>query len=251
MGWVGRLRRRATPGPPPVARAGEEPPPHWRTRDGTWDEAMWSAVVRQNEYQVPERLGEADVVVDVGAHIGCFSWLCLARGAGRVHAYEVEPANFELLSANLAPAGERARARHGAVWRSDREEDLFFSPPQLDIDTGGGSVMDGRGEPAGRSLPFAAVLEEAVAAAPSGRVRLLKLDCEGSEYPILYTAPTLDAIDEIVGEYHERPQDPRFEGMPDFTIAALASFLAERGFAVQSAQTDPRGLGHFRATRPV
>jgi FkbM family methyltransferase len=248
MGRLGRLWRRASAGAP-AAAAVQDPPAHWRTRPGTWDEAMWSAVVHQNEYEVPERLEHSDVVVDVGAHIGCFSWLCLARGAGRVHAYEVEPANFELLAANLAPAGERARAHHGAVWRSDREEDLFFSPPQLDIDTGGGSVMDGRGEPAGRSLSFAAVLDEAVAAAPSGRVRLLKLDCEGSEYPILYTAPTLDAIEEIVGEYHERPRDPRFEGMPDFTIAALASFLADRGFEVRSAQTDPRGLGHFRARR--
>jgi FkbM family methyltransferase len=255
MRWRERLRRRfrrpAADAPESAAASlpAGDPPAHWRTRPGTWDEAMWSAVVRQNEYDVPARLEGGDVVIDVGAHIGCFSWMCLARGAGRVHAYEVEPHNFALLETNLAPAGERALARHAAVWRSDRDEELFFSPPQLDIDTGGGSVMDGRGAPVAHSVPFGAVLEEALAAGDSGRVRLLKLDCEGSEYPILYTAPTLEPIEEIVGEYHERPQDPRFAGLPGFTIAALAEFLAARGFEVQSAQTDPRGLGHFRATR--
>jgi FkbM family methyltransferase len=249
MGWLDRLRRRAAPGTP-VPAAPLEPPAHWRTRRGTWDEAMWSAVVTQNEYDLPDRLAPEDVVIDVGAHIGCFSWMCLARGAGRVLAFEVEPANFALLEANLAPAGDRAVARHAAVWRSDRAEELFFSPPQLRIDTGGGSVMDGHGAPVDRSVAFSDVLAEALGASASGQIRLLKLDCEGSEYPILYTAPTLEPLREIVGEYHERPQDPRFTGLPAFTIAALSEFLRGRGFEVSSAQTDPRGLGHFHATRP-
>jgi len=34
------------------------------------------------------------------------------------------------------------------------------------------------------------------------RVRLLKIDCEGSEFPILYTSKMLEYVDEIVGELH-------------------------------------------------
>ena len=34
-------------------------------------------------------------------------------------------------------------------------------------------------------------------------MRLLKLDCEGAEWPILLTSRRLHLIDEIVGEFHE------------------------------------------------
>ena len=34
------------------------------------------------------------------------------------------------------------------------------------------------------------------------KIDILKLDCEGSEYPILYTCTQIQSIKNIVGEYH-------------------------------------------------
>ena len=34
-----------------------------------------------------------------------------------------------------------------------------------------------------------------------GKIDILKIDCEGSEYPILYTSLCMHSIDNIVGEY--------------------------------------------------
>ena len=39
------------------------------------------------------------------------------------------------------------------------------------------------------------------------RARLMKIDCEGSEFPILLTSKLLTRVDRIVGEYHEIPSE--------------------------------------------
>jgi hypothetical protein len=100
------------------------------------------------------------------------------------------------------------------------------------------------------------------------RVRLLKLDCEGAEWPILLTSQRLGLIDEICGEFHEiggqfleisedRPeQQPvfSFANVEKFTIDMLVDTLSDAGFAVTwRRHTRPtgaiEGLGLFFATR--
>ena len=67
------------------------------------------------------------------------------------------------------------------------------------------------------------------------RVRLLKLDCEGSEYEILRAcaAETLDRIDYIVLEIHESPGIPHAR-------QDLIDFLAGHGFSAEIYD------GHYR-----
>jgi hypothetical protein len=99
-------------------------------------------------------------------------------------------------------------------------------------------------------------------------VRLLKLDCEGAEWPILLTSRRLHLIDEICGEFHEiggdfleinedRPaQRPvfSFANVEKFTIDLLVEHLTDAGFTVTwHRHTRPggaiEGLGLFFATR--
>ena len=75
------------------------------------------------------------------------------------------------------------------------------------------------------------------------RCDLLKLDCEGAEYEILYGAgaETLGRIGNLVLEYHE--------GMNANGPDELDAFLRERGFAVtRFAPLDVEG-GHLHAER--
>ena len=85
---------------------------------------------------------------------------------------------------------------------------------------------------------------------------MLKIDCEGAEYPILFTTTQLNYIEEICGEYHVvppqiMPERAKVKGMADeFDGHALKKFLEAAGWSVQ-IETTAQGnqLGQFRATR--
>lgn len=223
-------------------------PSHWRIRQGTWDELIFREVVIDNQYGLHTRYCRNDVILDVGAHCGAFTWACVVRGAGTVLAYEVDGENFELLKHNLAPLGPRTLIWNVAVWRSDRSEDLFQLPRRRLANTGEGRVSNLCGVLAVQSVRFDEIVEMAAQRASNGRVRLAKLDVEGAEFPILYTSRTLRYLDELVAEYHERERTPlgHTETLPPFTVRDLAHYLKVRRFEVSWRETAP-GVGILRA----
>ena len=171
-------------------------------RPGTNDDVIYANVVTRNEYRVPDDLSAA-LVIDIGMHVGAFSHLALTRGAAEVHGFEPEASNFSCAVRNLAPFGARARLHNRAVWRSDiAAPALHFWRSTDDANTGGGSLIWDTDGPLVDTVPFDAVID---AASENGRRRisLLKIDCEGAEFPILLTSKRLACIDRIVGEYHE------------------------------------------------
>src|SRR5262249_49186033 len=78
-------------------------------RPGTNDDVIYNSVVTGTEYRLPDRLAPDSVVIDIGAHVGAFSYLALTRGAGSVYAFEPEPSNLAWARVNLAPFGDRVR----------------------------------------------------------------------------------------------------------------------------------------------
>ena len=68
------------------------------------------------------------------------------------------------------------------------------------------------------------------------KVRILKIDVEGSEYPILYTSQHLEKVDVIVGEFHEMAN--ALETINDYTFnrEGLAKFLEDNNFEVVKMQ---------------
>jgi FkbM family methyltransferase len=248
-------------------------------RSGTLDEAIFNAVVGFNEYRLPERFAAGDIVIDVGAHIGCFAQAVLARGCENVYGIEPDGANFEIAADYLKPHIDSGRLQlvRGAAWRSDRNTDELrfdgYHPfPKSFIgmagilNTGNGSVIWGSGEPVAK-IAFDEIVDR-VTNRGERRVRLLKLDCEGAEWPILLTSQRLGLIDEICGEFHEiggqffeisedRPaKQPvfSFENVERFTIDVLVDHLTAAGFTVTwhrhtRPTGSPEGLGLFFATR--
>lgn len=229
-------------------------------RPGTNDEAMFRHIVTHNEYDLPERFRGDETIVDVGVHIGGFSYLALSRGAGRVIGYEAEPGNVACARRNLAEFGDRAVVHHRAVWRSDRPATrlhltLSDDPPN----TGGNSVVWESAGPGVEAVGLDTLLEQATDGG-RGRVALLKIDCEGSEFPILLTARRLDRIDRIAGEFHEYgcprnpqviPEHARVDGVPEFTVEALVAGLERAGFHVTWRRHEDSFLGLFFAERPA
>lgn len=232
--------------------------PYLRFRPGTLDWRAFDEVVFGNEYGLPEMFGPQDVVLDVGMHIGSFSFAALLRGAGTVYGFEPEKENFALACHNLRLFPGRTRLRNQAVWRSDRTGDRLFHEGSAAENTAGGSVLWAT---SGQEVDVAA-FDDVVREATEGgrrRVRLVKLDCEGSEFPVLLTSRTLHLIDEIRGEYHEindgtyntQPVSPsaRVEGVERFSVGVLAGCLERAGFTVTTRRAGSTSLGWFVATR--
>jgi FkbM family methyltransferase len=179
------------------------------------------------------------------------------RGAEHVYSIEPDPANCALAADHLKPYIDKGlvQLRQQAVWRSDPNDDELrfdgyhpfpqsFKGMEGVLNTGDGSVIWGEGEPVAK-VAFDDVVDLATNRGER-RVRLLKLDCEGAEWPILLTSRRLHLIDEIVGEFHEiggpfleiaedRPSKAPFfhsDRVAAFTIDEFLRVLREAGFSV-------------------
>lgn len=218
-------------------------------RPGTADDVIYDQVVRQNEYLLPERLPSGALVVDIGTHVGTFSYLALTRGAATVVGFEPEWSNYRCAERNLSPFRPRAHVHCAAVWRSDAAAGrLPFVPSNDAANTGGGSVIWEADGHLVDAVPFDAVVEAATAGGRR-RVDLVKIDCEGAEFPILLTSRLLHRIDHIVGEYHELraplPAHAAIPGYTEFAVGDLMRVLRASGFAVTWERRAIGGYGEL------
>ena len=251
----------------------------WQFRHNTLDRAIFNGVVLFNEYQLPASFAPEDIVIDVGAHIGSFAYAAATRGCQNIYSIEPDLTNFEIAAENLRDYLEQGCVQlvRGAAWRSDPNDDeLHFDgyhtfPESYKgmegiINTGNGSVVWGVGEPV-KKVAFDEIVDR-VTNRGERRVRLLKLDCEGAEWPILLTSSRLHLIDEICGEFHEiggqfleisedRPSmQPvfRHQRLTNFIVEDLIAYLSDAGFAVTYRRHRRptgalEGLGLFFAKR--
>lgn len=219
--------------------------PKFRQGSSPSDSGIWREVVDHNEYNLPSMFSALDLIIDIGAHIGAFSYATLVRGVGEVHAYEPFPESFALLRENVAEFGSRAVPHYGAVWRSDRMADELFV-----------STLDNMSvlwQDSGTKVPVFSLDEILrIQAQDKGRrVRLLKLDCEGAEYPILFTSKLLHLVDALCGEFHlfKVSDRAKVDGFPNFDGEAIRKFLTEQGFKVKILPGNHPVLGYFFASR--
>jgi len=203
-----------------------------RLRPGTHDETILREVLEERIYPVDDlELEDGDRVVDVGAQIGTFSLLAASRGA-RVVAVEPSPMNLELLRHNVALNGfeERVGVVEAAVWRpGEPKRTLFHSYTNL----GGHSLLGWVG-PAREVACLS--LAELFERAGVERCRVLKVDAEGAECPILYSAgrSLLARVERVYAEVIDHPglEALRRPEEPPWDHDGLMEFLAGAGFAV-------------------
>lgn len=153
---------------------------------------------------VPVRPG--DLVLDIGANHG-FASCYFARRSAQVIAFEPSPRVFALLEKNIAGnrLGEKIVAHRAAVTGRDGSATLL----ETRAHGGGMSTLEpafaraaGVAYEGGREVETRSI--STVLAALPQRVRLLKLDCEGSELAILEALGEGDLarLDAIALEYH-------------------------------------------------
>ena len=182
-------------------------------------------------------------IVDVGAGIGDYTLYAAARHpASKVFSFEPFPGSYALMEENLR--------LNGIANVQVFDEAIGSASGELVLDL-----------TSGEPLQFQSHLENARSAEKNLSVRalslgdalpklgldscdLLKLDCEGAEYSILFgAAPSvLEHIHRIVMEYHDN--------VTEHTHADLARFLSERGFQVETFPNPVHSyLGYLRAVR--
>lgn len=212
-------------------------PRHWHLRPGTLDARIFRAVILGNEYRLPRRFHPDDVILDIGGHIGSFALAALRRGAGKVITFEPEPGNFALLRDNLAPFGDRASVRPVAVWGNDVPAGGLHLANLLDPRNTGASRIGDTGVQV-QAVTFDDLIEQ--------RVRLVKLDCEGAEWPILTTSRKLHLVEAFCGEYHLGDLAP-----PGASVELLQTTLGQAGFRVEIVPypKSPFPAGLFFGTR--
>jgi FkbM family methyltransferase len=188
--------------------------------------------------------GAGHLVVDVGAHVGIFTvWAASRHPEVRVLAVEPSPRSFQFLQENVACNGlQNVTLVRSACGRETGEAQLYSR---------GRNVADTlcKRDAAGRELaPLASTpvlgLDALFKRYRVNRCDLLKLDCEGAEYEILFNAArdTLARIERIAMEYHV--------GLGEHTPLELGLYLEAHGFKVEreGPQRDDEG-GYLYASR--
>lgn len=212
-------------------------------REGSVDEravAPWADIDRRRpgRYRPP-----ADgTILDIGAHIGGFA-LSAARlvPEGTVHAVEASRESYELLLRNMELNGlTNVRPAHLALADRDGEARLHHDPRG---NWGHTTQLPPEGEVESEVVPtrtLAAYLRE------SGieHCHFAKLNCEGSEFPILLGAATetLRAIERMLVFYHLDLVGERYE------LSALERRLEAAGFELERDETGPQ-RGRIAARR--
>ena len=235
-------------------------------RPNTIDHLIYGMIFHVNEYHLPEAFQANDIILDIGTHAGYFAEAALRRGAGKVVGFEVNPENYALAKQNLQAyeAEGRVDIRQAAVWRSDVVNEILFqhhfeeATNQKLINTGNSFVSSKRGAFQVDAIGLDALLME-LSEQETKRIRMLKIDCEGGEWPILLTSKKLHLIDEIHGEYHEPNLPLPFDDFQhigaNYKHELLQEYLKKAGFQVlvkpvnQHQEAKWKGMGMFYASR--
>ena len=169
------------------------------------------------------------VVIDVGGNAGYFAMMLMSKvPRARIYAYEPIEANHALYSANIArnpSVAGRVTVQHAAVTGTPMESvELFAEADGSSVTASVFAEFDALNAASVRvpAVSLAQILEQNALA----RVDLLKLDCEGSEYPIIYESPRAlwSSVRSLFLEVHDLDAEKR-------NVGALCGYLEGLGYS--------------------
>ena len=160
------------------------------------------------------KINKGDVVVDIGAHIGTFSVLAGQKAGikGEVYAYEPVPNTFDILKRNIhinslqnivypykLGISPKKGKKEFYIFKKDGKP-LFHSSSFYREQSGviGATVSE-------KIEVECITLEDIFELNGLDRIDVLKMDCEGEEYNLLFGTSNkyLKRIDEMCIEYHD------------------------------------------------
>lgn len=180
-------------------------------------------------------------IVDIGAGIGEYT-LFAADKARRVLAFEPYTPSYNLLNQNIA-TNHVLNVEAFPIAAASKTGELI-----LDLSDGEPLQIQSRqtqqAVSATKTHVQALSLSDIFQKQQIEKCNLMKLDCEGAEYDILFGAPevVLEKIDRIVMEYHDNATA--------YSHNDMKSFLEKKGYRVELFDNPVyQSIGYLRATR--
>ena len=182
-------------------------------------------------------------IIDIGAGLGDYTlYTAMAQPNSKVFSFEPYPESFVLMQENL---------RLNAITNVQVfNEAIGAASGELILDLTGGQPLQFQSH-LKKSVNVKKSLSISSLSLVDGLTRLglescdlLKLDCEGAEYEILFGTPqpVLEHIRRIVMEYHDN--------LIQYNHTDLTLFLIEQGFQVETFPNPVHShLGYLRAIR--
>jgi FkbM family methyltransferase len=181
---------------------------------------------------------EGEIVVDIGANIAVFAtWAATRAPNVKVISYEPFPANAEYFQVNRELSKlENIEFHEAAVGESAGKRTLNVSDSWILH-----SLAEKNADATGIEVECT-TLDEALAG--SRRCDFLKLDCEGGEYEILYSAApeTIAKIGRVVCEFNVLDENER-------NGEGLKRFFTANSFRVDELRALDVGSGYICAKR--
>lgn len=204
-------------------------------RPNTFDIRMIKEVFIHNPYH-RLKINEGDVVVDIGAHIGSFSIMAGRKtgGKGGVYAHEPVQSTFNILKRNIninslqniihpysVGISDKKGTRDFYIFKKD-DKSLFHSSSFYPEQTGTISAT------ASEAIEVECItLEDIFELNSIDRIDVLKMDCEGEEYNLLFGTSNkyLKRIGKMCIEYHDYLSE-------DYNHQDLITYLQELKYDV-------------------
>lgn len=222
----------------------------FQVREGTWDSKIVDHVFGRNEYQI-DLFDPDDIIMDVGGHIGSFSRLAHHNGCRNIYCFEANPHNQYMCYLNFIDH-PGITLRETGLWRSDTIENELRFNVSSDVENTGGGGISPNGTQVVPVMPFDLALTNILHENNAKSIRYLKLDCEGSEFPILMTSKELHRVEEIGGEFHLGfCVDKPINGKTTFDLTDILVALSNAGFhkiEFQFSKKD-RNYGYFKGRK--
>lgn len=177
------------------------------------------------------RVPDTPIVIDIGANAGFFSLFAASRFPGaRVFSYEPVANNFSQLERNRdLNKDARIMCLPKAVYGYSGKLSLSFESD--DSFTTSANVF-GRSGTRGKTIQVPCVsLSEVFDEHHLDRCDLLKIDCEGSEYGVLYNCPAdyLQRVTQMTIEVHKGTESNQ-------NMESLTEYLDSHGFKTRHSR---------------
>ena len=196
-------------------------------RPGTADEKVLNESFDHDLFlkAVPEyRIKPDHVIVDVGAHIGCFSLLVASKALkGKIYSFEPSKETYELLEKNVE-VNDTANiiALQSALAAKDGTTSLYH-----DIVTGNWGHTITKAVSGESEMVDCTSFETFIKREGIGQIDFIKFNCEGAEYSILLnTSPVLlRRVKCMLVLYHGYLEET-------YSTKQLAAYLSKAGFRI-------------------
>lgn len=185
------------------------------------DNFIYDEIFCRNLYAVKQEELKDRIVIDIGANVGMFSLLAMECGAKKIIAVEPEDNNHEKLLQNIKTfdSNNIIIPIHEAVTTEDGK---------LSHITKGLAGLSKLTENEDDQIVTTVTLARLVQLYAQNETKLvLKVDCEGSEYPIMLNADTnlLKQFEHIYIEIHDDEEH---------SVEGLVSYIKVLGYTLES-----------------